>query len=223
MMRALYRPSDVQAALQDAADVLYPFLYAVDEISQETLWLTGGALRDCILGRSIFRARDIDLIFFNDRQLSKAYEKEIESLLREQTGLNSISVKNQARIGYAVDGRRYLNLFHSVTAFPDITVAIAAKINNRSQGQIFFYIPYGLRVFNERIIRPTPEFFARHSISDYYSWLARKDYDSRLTGWQITTLTCEFCDTPLFISKPRLAGSKSSADKLLPEYKGHPR
>src|ERR1043166_6038129 len=77
---------------------LYPLVSTVQRHATEAIWLTGSTLRDRLAELPTDGGGDIDFVFFNDREVSKNYEKEIESELSFETGIRAISVKNQARI-----------------------------------------------------------------------------------------------------------------------------
>jgi hypothetical protein len=131
-------------------------LAEVQSLSSETIWLAGSSLRNSILGlsNSFTGNHDIDLIFFNKHEVSKQYEKDIESMLIERTGLKNLSVKNEARLTAISDGLAYNNIQQCIDSFPDVTIALGAKISAREKRGVSFYAPYGLSWAKHRVIAP---------------------------------------------------------------------
>jgi hypothetical protein len=186
MNRSPYRgPCELLPVLDRVGKELYPLVSSAQRHSIETIWLTGSTLRNCIAG--LPAGRDIDFVFFNDRETSKDYEKEIESRLTLETGLPAVSVKNQARLAHEVDGSEYPDIFRSINSFPDITVALAARVFNFDRKVLLFYIPYGLACFRDEVVSPTPSYLSRHSTAEYQSWIERKFYERRMPHWKIET------------------------------------
>lgn len=164
---------------------LFAFMLTIQSHSVEKMWLGGSAARSFLVGSPQENETDIDLLFFNKNEQSKSYDAEIEAELIEATGIRNLSVKNQARMGFLADGIRYQNLLESVSAFPDVTVALAACIGNMNDRSTLVFAPYGLPSQRRPLIRPTSRFLATHGKASYIAWLARKKYEKRLADWTI--------------------------------------
>jgi hypothetical protein len=178
--------SSLDGGLRDrAARALFPLLMEIQLRCPEQIWLGGGTLRDILIGSSMTADSDIDLLFFNPKETSKNYEAEIEAELLELTNIQNLSVKNQARMGFVADGARYENLLQSVAAFPDVTVAVAACVQDMSRRTALIFAPYGLPSRDTPFIQPTSRYLAVHGLSAYYSWLDRKKYNRRFYDWTI--------------------------------------
>jgi|GEM_PF-6059865 len=190
----------VTKVLGTAGREFFSLASAIHRYSPEATWIAGGALRDHLLGTSS-DSSDVDLVFFNEQELSKQYEDEIGAKLISETGLRTISVKNQARICSLVDGCRHADIFRSVEAFPDVTVAMAVKAIDVKQRLLSFYIPYGLKFLDQKKIVPTSAYLARHSMKGYRSWVDRKRYESRLLGWELDTAPCSPTENAFYLVK----------------------
>jgi hypothetical protein len=164
----------------------------------EKIWLGGGTLRGILMGSRVSADSDVDLLFFNEKEISENYEAEIEAELTEMTHIPNLSLKNQARMGLVVDGMRYENLLQSVAAFPDVTVAVAACVNNLSDQTTLIFAPYGLPSLDRPLVQPTSRYLATHGLPAYYSWLDRKKYE-RFRDWTIDTVERTPSSTPAFM------------------------
>jgi hypothetical protein len=171
-----------------ATGVLFPLLMEIQPRCSEKIWLGGSTLRNILVGSSTNVDSDVDLLFFNEKEISENYEAEIEAELTELTHIRNLSVKNQARMGLIVDGARYENLLQSVAAFPDVTVAIAACVHDMSNESTLIFAPYGLPSRDRPLIQPTSRYLAAHGLGAYYSWLDRKKYGQRFHNWAIDTV-----------------------------------
>ncbi|HEU0083208.1 MAG TPA: nucleotidyltransferase family protein [Bradyrhizobium sp.] len=170
-----------------AATALFPLLVEIQLCCREKIWLGGGTLRDILVGSAVSIDSDVDLLFFNEREISEHYEADIEAQLTELTRIRKLSVKNQARMGLLVDGVRHENLYQSVAAFPDVTVAAAACVHDIRNRSVLVFAPYGIPSRGRRLIQPTSRYLTAHGLQAYYSWLDRKKYDQRFRDWAIDT------------------------------------
>jgi uncharacterized protein len=179
----------LDASLENRATrELFPFLMEIQPRCPEKIWLGGGTLRDIVMGSSMSTDSDVDLLFFNEKEISENYEAEIEAELTEVTHIRKLSVKNQARMGLVVDGVQYENLLQSVAAFPDVTVAIAACVDDLNDQTTLIFAPYGLPSLDRPLVQPTSRYLATHGLGAYYSWLDRKKYGRRFHNWTIGTI-----------------------------------
>jgi hypothetical protein len=174
---------------------LVPLLMAVQPHCSEKIWLSGGTLRDILIGSAANEKSDVDLLFFNEKEISKDYESDIEAELVELTHIRNLSVKNQARMGLVVDGVKYKNLLQSVAAFPDVTIAVAACVHDAKTRTALVFAPYGLPSRDQPFIQPTSRFLAAHKVRGYYAWLDRKKYEQRFRNWSIDTVGHEPTDS----------------------------
>jgi hypothetical protein len=89
-------------------------------------------------------------------------------------------------MGLVSDGIKYDSLLETVAAFPDISIAVAARVVLNSIGQTsLIFAPYGLPSRDLRAIRPTSRYLARHGLRGYHLWLERKKYEERMPDWKI--------------------------------------
>jgi len=168
------------------ADRTLASLFArVQPLCEETLWLGGSTLRNLLDPSEPQERADVDMFFFNRNELSKSYEEDIEAKLREESGNPLLSVKNQARMGLVSDGLQYECLLQTVAAFPDTSIAVAARIFDSAPRTALVFAPYGLPSRRSRIIQPTFAYLARHGVPAFYSWLERKKYEARMRHWRI--------------------------------------
>jgi hypothetical protein len=172
------------ARLRRAATHFLPVMRLIEIHSSEAIWVTGGTLRNELCCGDRPATGDLDLIFYNAREPSRSYEKEIEAMLIEKTGLPNISVKNQARVSFESDGVRPHNLLDSVVGFPDITVAAAARAVGEQT--VLFFFPYGMP-HEGSAIAPTFKFLSRHSLQAFFSWVDRKKYAQKAENSRIQT------------------------------------
>jgi hypothetical protein len=180
----------MNADFRDRATALFLLLTEIRPHCSEDIWLSGGLLRDILIGVPGRECSDVDLLFFNKKETSKSYEAEIEAKLTETTKIRNLSVKNQARMGPIVDGARYESLMQSVVAFPDTTVAAAACVSSMKDETLLIFAPYGLPSRDRPLVRPTSRYLASHGRAAYHSWVDRKRYEHRFQNWTIDTTGC---------------------------------
>jgi hypothetical protein len=159
-----------------AAKILLPNLLALSQVQEESLWLIGGSFRAAFNAHSSYQG-DLDVIFFNAKDKSRGYERDIQALV-EAKGMRNVSVKNQARMNKYVDPLVYSTIFDSIEAFPDRSVAAAAQLSEDSNC-VRFFMPYGADSILAEPIRPTRAFLSKHTKENFYEWCDRKHYGCR--------------------------------------------
>lgn len=103
-------------------------------ITNETLYLTGGTLRNAIWNKlhnfnDNYELEDCDVIFYNSNNILKSYENHIENELKIINPNIEWSVKNQARMHVRNGHLPYGSLFNALFAFPETCSAVALGKN----------------------------------------------------------------------------------------------
>lgn len=140
--------------------------------------LAAGFVRNLIWDRlhgytEVTPLNDIDLIYFDAKQASEAYDRELEVRLRAASEHNW-SVKNQARMHTRNGDRPYVSTEDAMSYWVEVETAIGVTLDE--QDNPILVAPFGVSAnFNSRITlntkRPKPEIF-RHRVQSK-GWLTR--------------------------------------------------
>lgn len=140
-------------------------------------WIGAGLIRNCVWDvlhqtESLLTNQDIDVIFYNEHDLSKDSEKVYEERLTSLAPQYKWSVKNQARMKL-VHQKLYNNCWEAVAHWPETATSVAARIGDN--GLIETLTPFGTNDLFDLILRPTPyidrEIFINRVLTK--KWLVR--------------------------------------------------
>ena len=148
--------------------VLFTILKTVEQLQLKDCWVAAGAIRNKVwdtLHNIQTDINDIDVIYFDESNISIQKEKTLEFKLQKLLPNLPWSVKNQARMHIKNNVPPYLSSFDGVAHFPETPTAIAVRcINN----QLEIMAPYGLQDLFEGRVRPTPPYQKGSSLHTIY-------------------------------------------------------
>lgn len=117
---------------------------------------------DTISVKKNTRYEDIDVIYFDRKNLSEARDRHLEKTLSKKYPGQKWSVKNQARMHQRNGDRPYRSSADAIQYWPETVTTVAVTLGKR--GALKTIAPYGLRdLFNFRI-KPTPPFMKKMDI-----------------------------------------------------------
>ncbi|GMK38114.1 hypothetical protein PCCS19_11680 [Paenibacillus sp. CCS19] len=102
------------------------------------------------------RHDDIDVIYYDPSDCSEAREKELELLLKQQTGNSKWSVKNQARMHIRNGDAPYESSADAMSLWPETATAVGVRLDDADELQIA--APYGLADLFHVVLRRSPRF-----------------------------------------------------------------
>ncbi|MBD7906710.1 nucleotidyltransferase family protein [Sporosarcina gallistercoris] len=153
-------------------------LKAVEELHLPDSWICAGCLRNKIwdeLDSISTPMNDIDVIYFDEANTSKAREKRLESQLQVFIPSEPWSVKNQARMHEKNGSTPYQSSFDGVANFPETATAVAIRITNN---ELEVMAPYGLQDLFSKSVRPTPHYDKTSDLhSVYLERVSQKKWD----------------------------------------------
>ncbi len=115
---------------------------------------------------------DVDVLFFDQNNLSKEYEMEIEQSLRDISPDVPWSVKNQARMHLRNKDLPYQDTKDAMCYWLETATAIAIRFEDNDDLTIL--APFGLKDLFNMIIRPTPA--ARSKMDQFENRTRQKDW-----------------------------------------------
>jgi hypothetical protein len=142
-----------------------------DEFIIETLDIVKNLkLNDCWVGAGFIRNKvwdilheikttklnDIDVVFFDETNISEKLEKEIEQKLTKINPKVKWSVKNQARMHFRNNHLKYIDTENAISYWPETATAIAVRLNSNDRIEIL--APHGLNDLFNLVVKPTPNF-----------------------------------------------------------------
>ena len=149
-------------------DLIISMLEAVQSLQLNDCWIAAGVIRNKVwdyLHNIETKINDIDVIYFDEINISIQAEKSLEFKLLEIMPNYPWSVKNQARMHAKNKLDPFTSSFDGVAHFPETPTSVAARLNN---GTIEILAPYGLNdLFNGRV-RPTPPFNKNSKLHTIY-------------------------------------------------------
>ncbi|MGG6230350.1 nucleotidyltransferase family protein [Tenacibaculum sp. SDUM215027] len=99
---------------------------------------------------------DIDVIYFDENNLTKERELALEEQLKAINPSVNWSVKNQARMHLRNGHSPYKSCYEAISYWPETATAIAVQLNTNNQ--IEFIAPHGLDDLFNLVVKPTPNF-----------------------------------------------------------------
>lgn len=142
----------------------------VEKLNLPDCWVCAGFIRnkvwDTLHGYSERTVlNDIDVIYYDIKNLSEQEEKRIEELLYKMAPKEPWSVKNQARMHKKNQFLPYKSTYDGIAHFPEVPTAIGARLN---KGQLEIIAPYGIDALFSEIVEPTPYFKQSESLYQVY-------------------------------------------------------
>lgn len=137
---------------------LSPILETVESLHLNDCWVAAGVIRNKVwdhIHNTKTAINDIDVIYFDEVDISLHTEKKLESKLNELMPNQPWSVKNQARMHIKNGVPPYLSSFDGVAFFPETPTAIAVRLKNNT---LEIMAPYGLQDLFEGRVNPTPPY-----------------------------------------------------------------
>ncbi|HLQ70361.1 MAG TPA: nucleotidyltransferase family protein [Bacillota bacterium] len=101
---------------------------------------------------------DIDVIYFDDRNINESVEKDWEAYLADIIPHIPWSVKNQARMHLANNTQPYSSSTDAMSKFPETATALGVKLNNADN--LMLAAPHGVDDVIHLRVRPTDHFAA---------------------------------------------------------------
>lgn len=138
-----------------ADDEIISMLEAVQKLNLTDSWIAAGVIRnkvwDLLHGiKTLFN--DVDIIYYDQTNLSLENEKKYESELRKILPDKPWSVKNQARMHLKSGFNAFDSSYDGVAHFPETPTAIAVRMIHDG---IEVMAPYGLTDLFELKVKPT--------------------------------------------------------------------
>lgn len=152
-------PDILQLIRQD--EWMMELLGAVKSLGLPDAWICAGFLRskiwDILHG---FADRtelpDIDVIYFDEKNIAEAAEREAERKLRTLIPHIPWSVKNEARMHIRNNVPAYTSAVDAVAKFPETATALAVRLD--SSDQLVLAAPHGVEDVIGLEVKPTPYF-----------------------------------------------------------------
>ena len=138
--------------------LLMSILKTVQALQLNDCWVAAGVIRNKVwdsLHKVETAINDIDVIYFDESDISTQTEKALEARLQKLMPNQPWSVKNQARMHSKNNVPPYRSSFEGVAHFPETPTAVAVRLHNN---HIEILAPYGLHDLFEGLVRPTPPF-----------------------------------------------------------------
>lgn len=152
--------SDVIACIRDDQWMM-DVLTHVKALSLSDWWICAGFVRSKIWDViHNFRERtdlpDVDVIYYDTRNISIEKEKELESQLKLRDPRVPWSVKNQARMHLLNDVPPYKSSEDAMSKYPETATALGVKID--ADGKVLLAAPWGVTDVINCLVKPTPYF-----------------------------------------------------------------
>ncbi|WP_281990707.1 nucleotidyltransferase family protein [Aquimarina aggregata] len=158
-------------------------LSVVRDLQLKDCWIGAGFVRNKIWDEKhkINRTKlnDIDVIYFDTSNSTKAFDIKIENKLKSAYSNLNWSVKNQSRMHLRNRHKPYANCNEAISFWPETATAIAVRLNFKNQ--IEYIAPYGLEDLFSLLVRPTPKF----DLTMYTSRIEKKRWKEKWTKLKI--------------------------------------
>ena len=119
---------------------------------------------------------DIDVIYFDDRNICEKEEKKIENNLTSILSGIPWSVKNEARMHLQNSVEPYTSSRDAVAKFPETATALGVKLDSRNN--VILLAPHGVEDVINLTVKPTPYFGAdKQRMAVYEERVRNKNWD----------------------------------------------
>ncbi|MFD1413065.1 nucleotidyltransferase family protein [Oceanobacillus jeddahense] len=166
------------AILQQDSYIL-SVLQTVEKLQLNDCWIAAGLIRSKVwdtLYDCHTKINDIDVIYFDQTDLSEDTEKKLKAKLERWMPKQPWSVKNQARMHLKNNNLPYTSSFDGVSHFPETPTAVAAQMDHH---EIKIMAPYGLEDLFQGIVKPTPYYVNGTELHSVYRERMRsKDWEA---------------------------------------------
>lgn len=160
-------------------------LKTVSDLNLNDCWIGAGFVRNKIWDEKHQKPRtvlnDIDVIYYNQNNISKTYDITLENCLKKKDSNLNWSVKNQARMHVRNKHKQYINCNDAISFWPETATAIAVRLN--SENKIEYIAPYGLDDLFNLLVIPTPNF----NLSVYKTRIENKNWVAKWPNLKINT------------------------------------
>ncbi|WP_145962713.1 nucleotidyltransferase family protein [Rhizobium phaseoli] len=141
-------------------------LLALRETS-DSLYLGGGLIRNAVWDylhgyASPTAVDDVDVAYFNQLDVEKRHDEDLEKKLSRLIPNVHWSVKNQARMHLVNGEAAYTSLESAILHWPETATAIVVKL--KPTGRLEFIAPYGFDDLLRLIVTNTPAFASRSEV-----------------------------------------------------------
>lgn len=146
-------------------------LYAAKSLNLPDWWVCAGFVRAKVWDTlHNFNTRthlpDVDVIYFDKRNLSEETEKGYEAQLRSLMPDIPWSVKNEARMHLVNDIPPFKSSVDAISKFPETATALGLKIDENNE--IILTAPCGIKDVLALKIKPTPYFAENEKLGEIY-------------------------------------------------------
>ena len=155
-------------------------LRTVKTINLPDWWICAGFVRSKIWDiQHNFTDRtplpDIDVIYFDPKNVNIEEEKEIEDQLKSLVPRIPWSVKNQARMHVKSNLPPYSSSVDGISKFPETATALGVTLDE--QGNIILTAPWGIDDVVNLEVRPTPIYATKERIRIYANRVKTKNWN----------------------------------------------
>ncbi|WP_282165627.1 nucleotidyltransferase family protein [Cellulophaga baltica] len=161
-------------------------LATVRDVALQDCWIGAGFVRnkiwDVLHGFARTPLNDIDVIYFDRSNTTKAKDQEIEARLKALHPTLNWSVKNQARMHLRNGQLPYASCEEAISYWPETATAIAVRLTTLDE--LAYCAPYGLEDLFLLIVKPTPNF----DVNKYRDRIHEKSWQRR---WHQLTVRTE--------------------------------
>ncbi|WP_421385168.1 nucleotidyltransferase family protein [Bacillus salacetis] len=109
---------------------------------------------------------DVDVVYFDKNNIDEAYEKKLESQLKEVIPEVPWSVKNQARMHIINNLPPYTSSVDAISKFPETATALGVKLDK--ENNLILTAPHGLKDVIHLEIRPAPHIQTSSELTTLY-------------------------------------------------------
>ena len=160
-------------------------LKIVRDLNLKDCWIGAGFVRNKVWDEKHRKDRtelnDIDIIYFDKSNLTKKFDLEIESKLRNLNPKLNWSVKNQARMHIRNGHKQYTDCNKAISFWPETATSIAVRLNFKNK--IEYIAPYGLEDLFNLLVVPTPRF----DLTIYNERITKKNWQKEWNMLKIKT------------------------------------
>lgn len=147
-------------AIIESDQFMTNILENVRDLNLNDCWIGAGFVRnkvwDVLHQKTRTELNDIDVIHFNNSDLTEQSDLLIENQLKTAVSNMNWSVKNQSRMHLKNEHQPYSNCEDAIAYWPETATAIAIRLT--LENQIEYIAPYGLADLFNLVVKPTPNF-----------------------------------------------------------------
>lgn len=142
------------------------------------------AIWDALEGVVSPPTRDVDLVYFNDKDVNPETDWAYDEKMKNQFPFAEWEVRNQARMHYIDDFEPFSSTADGIAHWVETATCVAVRLKQKKLSYLFCY---GTADLFGLVARPIPEFKSPEMLPTFYERVEKKRWQEKWPNLTVTT------------------------------------